>query len=165
MRYSGEIARKWVGMPALQFDGRLESDQGACFIRVPPQTLTALGEGKRVPLKVTLNGYTYRTTIAVYGGKSYIGVRREVREAAGVAAGDPLTVGLEYDAGVRTVDLPPALRAALEADGAIAAAFEKLSYTRKKELIQWVTGAKRAQTQRRRMEQAMGILRARPGGR
>ena len=152
-------------MPALQFDGRLESDQGACFIRVPPQTLTALGEGKRMPVKVTLNGYTYRTTIAVYGGKSYIGVRREVREAAGVAAGDPLTVGLEYDAQVRTVDLPEALRAALEADAAIAAAFEKLSYTRKKEFIRWVTGGKRAETQRRRMEQAMAMLRARPGRR
>ena len=97
-------------MPALQFDGRLESDQGACFIRVPPQTLRALGEGKRAPVKVTLNGYTYRTTIAVYGGKSYIGVRREVREAAGVAAGDRLAVGLEYDAQVRTVDLPQVLR-------------------------------------------------------
>src|SRR5207302_2365768 len=111
-------------MPALQFDGRLEADQGACFIRVPPQTLSALGEGKRVPVKVTLKGYSYRTTIAVYGGKSYIGVRREVREAAGVAAGDPLTVVLEYDAEVRTVDLPQALRAALEADAATAAAFE-----------------------------------------
>ena len=152
-------------MPVLQFDGRLESDQGACFIRVPPETLTALGEGRRVPVRVTLNGYTYRTTIAVYGGRSYIGVRREVREAAGVAAGDPLTVGLEYDAQVRTVDLPEALRAALEADAAIAAAFEKLSYTRKKEFIQWVTGGKREETQRRRMEQAMAILRARPGRR
>ena len=152
-------------MPALQFDGRLESDQGACFIRVPPQTLTALGEGKRAPVKVTLNGYTYRTTIAVYGGKSYIGVRREVREAAGVAAGDRLTVGLEYDAQVRTVDLPQVLRVALEADAATAAAFEKLSYTRRKEFVQWVTGAKRAETQRRRMEQAMAMLRGRPGRR
>ena len=150
-------------MPALQFDGRLESDQGACFIRVPPQTLRALGEGKRAPVKVTLNGYTYRTTIAVYGGKSYIGVRREVREAAGVAAGDRLTVGLEYDAQVRTVDLPQVLRLALEADAATAAAFEKLSYTRRKEFVQWVTGAKRAETQRRRMEQAMAMLRTRPG--
>jgi len=152
-------------MPALQFDGRLESDQGACFIRVPPQTLTALGEGKRAPVKVTLNGYTYRTTIAVYGGKSYIGVRGEVREAAGVAAGDRLTVGLEYDAQVRTVDLPQVLRVALEADAATAAAFEKLSYTRRKEFVQWVTGAKRAETQRRRMEQAMAMLRGRPGRR
>ena len=152
-------------MPALQFDGRLESDQGACFIRVPPQTLRALGEGKRAPVKVTLNGYTYRTTIAVYDGKSYIGVRREVREAAGVAAGDRLTVGLEYDAQVRTVDLPQVLRVALEADAATAAAFEKLSYTRQKEFVQWVTGAKRAETQRRRTEQAIATLRGRLGRR
>jgi hypothetical protein len=93
-------------MPALHFDGRLESDQGACFIRVPPEVLAALGQLKRMPVKVSINGYTYRTTIAVYGGKSYLGVRREVLKAAGVAAGDPLTVGLEYDAQVRTVDPP-----------------------------------------------------------
>jgi len=165
VRYSGEFARKCVVMPALRFDGRLESDQGACFIRVPPQTLTALGPGKRAPVKVTINGFTYRTTIAVYGGKSYVGVRREVREAAGVAAGDPITVGLEYDAQVRTVDLPQALRVALEADPAIGAAFEKLSHTRQKEFVQWVTGAKRPDTQRRRMEQALATLRPRPGRR
>jgi len=152
-------------MPELHFESRLESDQGACFIRVPPRTLTALGQGKRLPVRVTINGYSYRTTIAVYGGKSYLGVRREVREAAGVAAGDQLTVGLEYDAEPRTVDLPDALRSALEADAAAAAAFEKLSYTRKKEFIHWVTGAKRADTQSRRMEQAIETLRARPGRR
>jgi hypothetical protein len=152
-------------MPALHFDGRLESDQGACFIRVPAEALAALGDRKRLPVKVTINGYSYRTTVAVYGGKSYLGVRREVREAAGVAAGEQLTVGLEYDAQLRTVDLPEVLRAALEADATTAAAFEKLSYTRKREFVQWVTGAKRAETQRRRMEQALATLRARPGGR
>jgi hypothetical protein len=152
-------------MPALHFEGRLESDQGACFIRVPAEALAALGEQKRLPVKVTINGYGYRTTVAVYGGKSYLGVRREVREASGVAEGDQLSVGLEYDAQLRTVDLPEVLRAALEADATTAAAFEKLSYTRKREFVQWVTGAKRAETQRRRMEQAMAMLRARPGGR
>jgi hypothetical protein len=152
-------------MPRLHFDGHLESDQGACFIRVPASALMELGERKRAPVKVTINGYTYRTTVAVYGGKSYLGVRREVREAAGVADGDRLTVGLEYDDEPRTVDLPEALRSALEADAASAAAFGKLSYTRKKEFIQWVTGAKRVETQRRRVEQAMAMLRARPGRR
>src|SRR5438552_7795290 len=152
-------------MPELRFEGRLESDQGACFVRIPPEVLTTLGQRKRAPVKVTIKAYTYRTTIAVYGGKSYIGVRREVREAAGVMAGNPLTVGLEYDAEIRAVDLPQALRRALEADAAAAAAFEKLSYTRKKEFIQWVTGAKRADTQRRRMEQALAMLRPRPGRR
>ena len=152
-------------MPALHFESRLESDQDACFIRVPPEVMTALGDKKRLPVKVTIKGYTYRTTVAVYGGKFYLGVRREIREAAGVTAGDRLTVGLEYDAELRTVDLPDALREVLEADAAMAAAFERLSYTRKKEFVQWVTGAKRPQTQRRRMEQAMAMLRARPGRR
>jgi uncharacterized protein YdeI (YjbR/CyaY-like superfamily) len=106
-------------MPALHFDARLESDQGACFIRVPPEVLAAPGQGKRVPVNLPINGYPYRTT--------------------------------------------DALRSAFEADAASAAAFEKLSYTRKKEFIQWVTGAKRVETQRRRMEQAMAMLRGRRG--
>ena len=152
-------------MPELHFESGLESDQDACFIRVPAEVMTALGDKKRLPVKVTINGYTYRTTVALYGGKFYLGVRREIREAAGVAAGDQLTVRLEYDAELRTVDLPDALRAALQADAAMAAAFGRLSYTRKKEFVQWVTGARRPETQRRRMEQVVAMLRARPGRR
>jgi hypothetical protein len=152
-------------MPELRFEGRVESDQGALFIRVPPAVLTALGHGKRVPVRVTIHGHAFRTRIAVYGGRYYIGLRREVREAASVAAGHDLTVHLEYDAELRTVDLPEGLRSALEADAESAAAFDKLSYTQKKELVEWVSGAKRAQTQRRRMEQALATLRGRPARR
>ena len=149
-------------MPALRFECRLEDDQGACFIRVPSEVLTTLGQRKRAPVKVTINDYTYRTTIAVYGGKSYLGVRREVREAAGISPGDALMVGLEYDSELRRVDLPDGLREALQAHAWAGAAFEKLSYTRKKEFVDWVTGAKKAETQERRMKQAMAMLR---GGR
>jgi hypothetical protein len=152
-------------MPHARFEGRLESDQEAHFIRVPAAVLAALGQEKRMPVMVTINGHTYRSRIAVYGGQHYLGLRREVREAAGVVAGDQLTVGLEYDAELRTVDLPEGLRSALEANGEAAAAFEKLSYTRKKELVQWVTGAQRPETQQRRMAQAMAMLRGRPSGR
>ncbi|TMD46715.1 MAG: DUF1905 domain-containing protein [Chloroflexi bacterium] len=146
-------------MPELRFEGHLESDQGACFIRVPPEVLTALGQRKRAPVKVTINATSFRTTIAVYGGKSYVGVRREIREAAGVTAGDQLTVGLEYDPELRTVDLPETLRVTLEGDSKAAAAFEKLSYTRKKEFVEWLMGAKQPETQRRRLAQVMAMLR------
>ncbi|TMB61667.1 MAG: DUF1905 domain-containing protein [Chloroflexi bacterium] len=146
-------------MPELSFEGHLESDQGACFIRVPPEVLTALGQRKRAPVKVTINATSFRTTIAVYGGKSYVGVRREIREAAGVTAGDQLTVGLEFDAELRTVDLPEALRVTLEGDSKAAAAFEKLSYTRKKEFVEWLMGAKQPETQRRRLAQVIAMLR------
>jgi hypothetical protein len=149
-------------MPQLRFEARLESDKEAHFIRVPAAVVTALGQGKRAPVNVTLNRYTYRSRIAVYGGQYYLGVRREIREAAAVSAGDQLQVTVEFDAELRTVDLPDALRAAVEADARTAAAFSKLSYTHKKELVEWVTGAKRADTQRRRIEQAMAMLRGRP---
>jgi len=152
-------------MPELRFEGQVESDQDALFVRGPAPVVTALGHGTRVPVKVTINGHTFKSRIAVYGGRHYLGLRREVREAAGVAAGDQLTVGLEYDAELRSVDLPEGLRAALAADAESAAACDKLSYTHKRELLQWVTGAKRVETQRRRMEQAMAMLRARPAGR
>jgi len=150
-------------MPQLRFEARLESDKEAHFIRVPAAVVTALGQGKRAPVNVTLNGYTYRSRIAVYGGRYYL--RREIREAAGATAGDQLLVAVEFDAELRTLDLPDALRSAVEADARAAAAFNKLSYTHKKELVEWVTGAKRAETQRRRIEQAMAMLRARPAGR
>ena len=152
-------------MPQLRFEGRLESDQGACFIRLPAEVLAALGRGKRVPVKVTINGYTYRTTVAVYGGKYYLGVRREIRDAAGVAAGEQHIVGLEYDAELRIADLPQALLAVLDADPEAAAVFQKLSYTRQKEFVEWVNGAKRSETQGKRIKQAMAMLRARPGRR
>src|ERR1700736_3476131 len=97
-------------MPALHFECRLESEQDACFIRVPPEVMTALGDKKRLPVKVTINGSTYRTTVAVYGGKFYLGVRREIREAAGVTAGDRLTGGLGDDADLRAGGLPRAPR-------------------------------------------------------
>ena len=162
MRYSPEIPRKLAGVPQLRFESRLESDQGTCFIRLPPEVLAALGRGKRVSVKVTIKSHTYRTTVAVYGGKYYLGVRREVREVVGVTAGELLIVGLEYDAELRTADLPQSLRAALDADPAAAAVFQKLSYTRQKEFVEWVNGAKRSETQGRRIKQAMAMLRARP---
>jgi Domain of unknown function (DUF1905)/Bacteriocin-protection, YdeI or OmpD-Associated len=146
-------------MPGLRFDGRLESDQEATFIRVPAEVLEALGRGKRMPVKVTLNGYTYRSTVAVYGGRYYLPVRREVRQAARVQAGDELSIGLEYDAELRTVDLPEDLQAALAADAAAAAGFGRLSFTRKKETVMWLADAKLPATRRRRLGQVLRMLR------
>jgi hypothetical protein len=151
-------------MPQLEFDCGLEADQEAVFFRVPPEVIAALGQGKRAPVTVTLNGYRYRTRIAVYAGRYYVGVRREVREAAGVKPGDQLKVGLEFDPELRLVDLPEDLRALLGNDPQAAAAFERLSYTNKKELVDWLATAKRDDTRQRRLSQAMRMLRM-PHGR
>jgi Bacteriocin-protection, YdeI or OmpD-Associated/Domain of unknown function (DUF1905) len=152
-------------MPQLEFECELEADQEAVFFRVPAEVLAAIGRGKRAPVMVTINGYRHRTRIAVYGGRYYVGLRREVREAAGVKVGDQLRVGLEYDAELRLVDLPEDLKAALANDPKAAAAFERLSYTSKKELVDWLAGAKHDDTRQRRLAQAMRMLRAPRSGR
>jgi hypothetical protein len=162
VRVCGQIPRKWVWMPQLQFQARLESEDEAVFIRVPAEVVTALGKGKRVPVKVTINGHPYESTIAVYGGRFFLPVRRQVREAAAVAEGDLLTVELQYDTELRTVDLPEPLQAALAADARAMVGFERLSYTHKKEMVRWLTDAKRPDTLKRRLAQALVMLRRQP---
>ena len=97
--------------------------------------------------------------MAVYGGRSYLPVNKALRDAAGVAAGDAVVVELEADDQPRTVDPPPDLAAALAADREARAAFEGLSFTHQREYAEWVAEAKREATRRRRVAQAVEMLR------
>jgi hypothetical protein len=138
-------------MTSVEFEATIAQDGGSIFIEVPPDVVAALGRGKRPPVLVTLNGYTYPWTIAVYGGKSYLGLRREVRDEAGLAPGQKLTVTLALDDQPRAVDVPDDLARVLEGDPAARSAFERLSYTGRKELVAWIEGAKRPETRDRRL--------------
>jgi len=70
---------------------------GVLLIEVPARVVSALGDKKRVPVSVTLNGVSYRSTIAVYGGKFYLPARKEIRDAAKLAPGKRAHVTLEAD--------------------------------------------------------------------
>lgn len=145
-------------MPQLGFKSKLLSDQGAHFIPVPADVVEQLGPQKRHPLRVTINGCSYLTSVAVNAGRYFIGVREEVRDAAGINAGDTLTVGLEYEAGVRLEELPDDLRIAIAGDAAIREAFEALPVDVKRQLVAWVSEAKRPATRQRRLAQALRMF-------
>jgi hypothetical protein len=147
---------------AQRFRAAVDSPSGTgatSFLKVPAQVVEALGAGKRPKVKVTLNGYTYRSTVAVYDGEFYLPVRREVREAARVTFGGPTDVTLELDTAPREVEVPGDLREALARDDAARAVFDKLSFSHGKEYVDWVTGAKREETRRQRIEKMLGMLR------
>lgn len=130
----------------------------ATGIRVPSSAVQALGAGRRVPVLVTINGaYTYRTTVAPYGGDFMLPVSAEHREAAGIKAGDQLDVSLAVDDLPRTVEVPPSLAAALDAAG-LRSAFDQLSYTLRKEAARTVTEAKAEETRDRRIAKIVGSL-------
>ena len=115
----------------------------------------------RPPVRVTIRGHTWRTTPAVYGGVAYIGLNKDVRAAAGVDVGDRVRVELELDMEPRTVALPEDLRIALE-QGGLRAAFDALSFTHRREYVEWVEGAKRTDTRTRRVAET--VRRVRDGG-
>jgi hypothetical protein len=134
-----------------------EDGMNATGLPVPAEALAALSSGKRPKVKVSLNGYTYRSTVAAYGDVFMLPLSQEHRAAAGVNAGDQVQVTLELDTELRTVEVPDDLAAALEAAG-VTAAFNALSYTNRKEHARQVTSAKAAETRQRRIAKIVAGL-------
>ena len=131
----------------------------ATGMRVPPEVVEALGAGKRPSVSVTLNGYTYRSTVAVMGGAFMLPVSAEVRAAAGVAAGNEVEVDIVLDTAPRTVEVPPDFQSALDSEPSARRAFDALSYSHKRQHLLAIEGAKTAETRQRRIAKIIGTLR------
>jgi Bacteriocin-protection, YdeI or OmpD-Associated/Domain of unknown function (DUF1905) len=145
-------------MATHRFETVLGAEDGGVFVEVPLDVPAEFGKA-RAPVRGTINGHPFRSTVAVYSGRYYLPVRRALQEAAGVAAGDAVVVELEADDQPRTVDPPADLADALAADAEAGAAFAGLSFTHQREYAEWVAEAKRAETRRRRVELAVQMLR------
>ena len=138
----------------------LKAGKTATGIEVPPEVVESLGTSKRPPVRVTINGYTYRNTIAVMGGTYMVGVSAEHRAGAGVAGGDEVDVDIELDDAPRTVEVPPELAKALAKDKVAKAAFERLSYTNQRRHAEGITSAKTDETRQRRLVKTLTELRS-----
>lgn len=132
----------------------------ATGFEVPAEVVEGLGAGRRPPVRVTINGYTYRTTIAVMGGAYLIPLAAENRAGAGVAAGDDVEVDIELDTEPREVEVPADLAEALDRDAGVRRRFDASSYTRRKEIVRSVVEAKTADTRQRRIAKAVAGLEA-----
>jgi hypothetical protein len=131
----------------------------ATGFRVPAEVVAALGTSKRPPVRVTINGHTYRNTVAVYGGVFMLGVSAEHRAAASVQAGDELDVDIELDSAPREVDMPADFAAALDANADTRQRFDRLSYSHRLQHVNAIKQAKTAETRQRRIEKAISMLR------
>lgn len=130
----------------------------ATGFEVPASAVESLGAGKKPPVRVTINGYTYRNTIAVMGGVYMLGVSAENRAAAKVAAGDTLDVTLELDTAPREVTVPPDFAAALKRDPTAKKFFDSLSYSNRRRHVDLIEGAKTGETRERRISKAVEQL-------
>ena len=138
----------------------LQAGRTATGIRVPDEVVEALGAGRRPPVRVTISGYTYRSTIAVMGSEYMVGVNADNRVGAGVAGGDEVDVDIELDTAPREVSVPADLSTALDADPKARATFDALSYSNKSWHVLQLEGAKTDETRGRRLAKSVEALRA-----
>ncbi|MDT5125285.1 MAG: hypothetical protein QOI28_232 [Mycobacterium sp.] len=127
-------------------------------IEVPADVLEALGAGKRPPVVVTVNGYSYRSTVAPMGGQYLLPFSAERRSESGISGGDAIDVELVLDSAPRVVEVPEDLRTALDDSPDASAAWAKLSYSHRKAHVTSVMGAKAADTRARRIAAVVAKL-------
>jgi hypothetical protein len=131
----------------------------ATGIPVPEEVVAGLGSSKRPPVRITINGHTYRSTLASRGGQFMLPISAENRAGAGVAAGDEVDVDIELDTEPREVKVPPDLAEALEREVDAKRYFEGLSYSQKQRHVLPIEQAKTAETRQRRTDKALSMLR------
>ena len=141
----------------MRFETTLAQTGNNTGIVVPPEVVDELGGGKRPAVNVTVNGFEYRSTIAVMGGRFMIAFSSDKRAATGIAGGDPISVELTLDTAPRTVEVPADLATALDEAGA-RDAFERLSPSAKKAHVTNVEGTKNEETRARRVAAVVAKL-------
>ncbi|GLY15201.1 hypothetical protein Kisp01_22160 [Kineosporia sp. NBRC 101677] len=139
----------------VQLDGKT-----ATGINVPDHVVEELGAGRRPAVLVTINGYSFPTTLGVMKGVTKIPLNAQHRSASGVAAGDAVDVEIVVDTGPREVALPAELQSALQGEPEAAAFFTSLSTTNQKLFTTWIESAKKAETRERRVTETIDKLRA-----
>lgn len=146
-------------MDPITFEAVVQAGRGGgAYVEVPFDAKETFGSG-RPKVVATFDGYPYRGSIASMGGCWILGIAKEIRSAIGKHLGDSVRVTLSPDEAPRVVEVPAELAEALEREPEARASFEGLAYTHRKEYARWIAGAKREETRRRRLEQAIEKLR------
>jgi hypothetical protein len=148
-------------MAEQRFSGRMEAGPGGgAYVEMPADVLAALGGGSRFRVTGTLNGVDFASSaMSMGGGRVCVGMHKATRQQAQVDIGDLVEIRIERDDRPRELSIPPELAEALAADPTAAAAFEKLSFSHRREYAQWIGEAKRPETRARRLDQTMERLR------
>ncbi len=148
-------------MTEQRFQARLESaGGGGAYVELPAEVLQALGGGAQFRVTGALNGVDFSSsTMGLGGGRVCLGVHKATRQAANVEIGDLVDVRVERDERPRELTIPDELAEGLASDAVAAEAFERLSFTHRREYAQWVSEAKRPETKARRVTQTLEKLR------
>lgn len=148
-------------MSSTTFETTIFRNGSTCFIPLNFDPKSVFGK-VRAPVRVTLNGYTYRSTIFAMGGPPFIPLRRSHREAAGLEGGETLAVRLDLDTAKRVVKPPADLVKALKAAPPAWDRWRELSFSHQREYAEAIADAKKPETRARRIAGAVRMIKVRP---
>lgn len=144
---------------SITYETRVIGEGNHASLLIPDEVLSKLGANRRAPLKITVNGHTYRSTSTGVAGECRVVFPQRDRDQANAAAGDLVAVTLELELGHREVEVPPQLNAALVKAG-LRKTFEELTYSKRKEFSRQVTEAKTEETRVKRIQRIIDLYRA-----
>jgi Bacteriocin-protection, YdeI or OmpD-Associated/Domain of unknown function (DUF1905) len=142
----------------MKFRSYVEPPEPMRGLEVPPEVVEGLGGGKRPVVSITINGHSWKSRVAIMHGRYLLGLSNANRKAAGVVTGDEVEVEVELDTEPRVVVEPADFARALNADPVARAAYDRLSYSRKREHVLAIESAKKAETRIRLIEKALAML-------
>ena len=147
-------------MDRQEFDVQLfkDEDSNGVGLAVPFDVQAVYGTRAQVKVRGSIDGHPFRGSLAPYGGKHYMGVKKEIRKAIGKGGGDTVHVVMERNTEERTVSVPADFARELAKHKGAGAFFEQSSYTNRKEYVQWIESAKKPETRARRIQQAVERL-------
>jgi hypothetical protein len=146
-------------MKKLEFTVKLEGrGTSVSWLNPPFDVVEVFGTRAQVPVRGTINGFPFRSSLMPMGGCHGMPINQALRKGAGLEGGDTVSVVMERDEAERTVELPQVLKKELAKSKAAQANWEKLSFTSQKEIVISINGAKQEETRVRRLAKAMDIL-------
>jgi hypothetical protein len=143
----------------MKFLARVEPPEPMKGLVVPQEVVDSLGSGKRPRVTITINGHSWNSRVAIMRGRNLIGLSNANRQAAGVGIGDEVEVDVELNTEPAVITEPDDFTRALDADPAARAAYDRLSYSHKREHVLAIDSAKKPETRLRRIEKALTMLR------
>lgn len=134
------------------------NEMNAAALKPPFDVVEVFGRKGRVPVKGTINGFPFRSSLMNMGDGHMMAVNADMRAGAKCKAGDTVAVVMEIDEEKRTVEVPPYLKKVIAGDAKAKAAWEKLSFTHQKEWVRAVEEAKKPETREKRIAAMMEDL-------
>lgn len=145
----------------IEFESQIaEAAGGGAYVEVPADVIEKLGGGGRIPVKASFDGVPYSGSIVRMGGVTCIGVLKSIRRELGKGPGDSVVVAIDRDDSVRTVEVPPELKAIFAEQPDAEAIFLKLSFSHQREHVNYIREAKKPETRRRRAARTIENLRS-----